>query len=77
MFKNIRLPLAACAFLLAFAAPATAQGDRAILRDACAADYQRLCANVQVGGGRIKKCMAENADKLSDKCKAALQSSGK
>jgi hypothetical protein len=49
----------------------------AALRDVCLEDYKRLCATVPRGGGRIRKCMAENSDKLSSACKAALGSQTK
>jgi len=44
------------------------------LRQACAADYQSLCAGVQPGGGRIVACLSQNGARLSTGCRAALQS---
>ncbi len=41
-------------------------------REACAADVQKLCANIQPGGGRIAKCMRDNVDKLSQPCRASI-----
>jgi cysteine rich repeat protein len=46
--------------------------DNDALRAACKADAQRLCANVQPGGGRILKCMRTQQAQLSDACKSAL-----
>lgn len=46
--------------------------DNDALRAACKADAQKLCANVQPGGGRILKCMRAQQGQLSDACKAAL-----
>jgi hypothetical protein len=43
------------------------------LPQACAADYQTLCAGVQPGGGRIRACFRANADKISPACKQALK----
>jgi hypothetical protein len=43
------------------------------LRQACAADVQTLCAAVLPGGGRIKQCMIEKFDQLSDGCKGAMK----
>jgi hypothetical protein len=69
------LPMLTMIVLLAMRsiAPANAQdGDKRGLRDACREDYTRLCAGVAPGGGRIKKCMADNSASLSPKCKTAL-----
>ncbi|RAI38499.1 cysteine rich repeat-containing protein [Rhodoplanes roseus] len=52
--------------------PAAAQDQRSVLRDACKADYQRLCNGVQPGGGRIVKCLQDQSDKLTPACKTAL-----
>jgi hypothetical protein len=70
------LAVATLALTLALAAagggPAAAQDQRAALRDACKADYQRLCSSVSPGGGRIVKCLNDQGDKLTPACKAAL-----
>jgi hypothetical protein len=71
MFK--RAALTAFVFATLFVpAPAAAQDNRGGRRDACLADYQRLCPSITPGGGRVRKCMPENSDKLSSKCRAAL-----
>ena len=57
--------------------PARSQDARGVLRDVCLEDYKRLCASVPRGGGRIRKCMTDNSDKLSPPCKAALGSQRK
>ncbi|AVT83314.1 hypothetical protein RPYSC3_44540 [Rhodopseudomonas palustris] len=46
--------------------------DRGAAREACKADYQKLCNGVSPGGGRIKKCLNDNFSALSDPCKQAL-----
>lgn len=43
------------------------------LRQACASDVRTLCAGITPGGGRIKQCMIEKSDQLSDGCKSAMQ----
>jgi hypothetical protein len=80
---NLRIPafvsvLAIC-FIVPAMVPALGQdnGKRGAVRDACEDDYRRLCAGVAPGGGRVKKCMADNSAKLSPKCKTALGTEGK
>jgi len=43
------------------------------VRAACAADFKKFCADVQPGGGRIRACIAQHRDELSDGCRDALQ----
>lgn len=70
--------LARIAFVAALAA-VSLPGGRAeaqingVLREACMADFQKLCANVQRGGGRIRQCMLDNADKLTPQCRDAMK----
>ena len=69
-----KLALAACAALalgVAGAAPAQETGPRPNVREACAADFQHYCGSAQTREDR-RRCMAENRDKFSDPCKAAL-----
>lgn len=54
--------------------PARGQSLPSAPRDACLEDYRRLCSDVARGGGRIRKCMMDNAGQLSARCKAALGS---
>jgi hypothetical protein len=48
-----------------------------IVRQACVADVHRLCAGIQPGGGRIKKCVIANYEQLSDGCKDAMRQARK
>jgi hypothetical protein len=75
----MRLRILSLVTLIALCAtvPARSQDGRGVLRDVCLADYKRLCASVPRGAGRIRKCMAENSDKLTPACKAALGSQTK
>jgi len=53
--------------------PVLAQAKTGALRDACREDYQRFCANVQRGGGRIRQCMLDNANRLTPQCLDSLK----
>ena len=44
----------------------------ASLRAACGSDVRTVCAGVMPGGGRIKQCMIDKRDQLSNACKDAL-----
>jgi hypothetical protein len=54
--------------------PAAAQPARpsGAVRAACASDIRTVCSGVQPGGGRIRQCMREKRDQLSQGCKGAL-----
>ena len=60
------------AFALAAAPVAARGGFSASQRQACAADFQKLCADVMPGGGRIVTCLREHAASLSEACRAAI-----
>ena len=47
---------------------ANAQMDAQSVRDACMGEYQRYCAGVLPGGGRIVACLNEHADALNAQC---------
>jgi hypothetical protein len=42
----------------------------------CEADVKKYCANVQLGEGRIAKCLRENQGQVSPDCKAKLKEIG-
>jgi hypothetical protein len=75
-----RLSFAALALSLlagaAVAQPTDSGADpRAAMRAACAADFAKLCPDAKPGpGGGLRECIESNQDKLSDGCKAAIQS---
>ena len=71
----VRATLAAACLivLLAFSLSlASAQGDHSAARQACGADYRRVCSGVMPGGGRVRQCLADHFDALSDGCKQAV-----
>ena len=39
----------------------------------CRAEVKQLCRGILPGGGRIKKCIEANENKLSPTCRAAVQ----
>lgn len=71
-----------CPFLLIgiliSSAPALAQetkmeAEKEALQTYCKADIERLCPNVQPGGGRIKECLMAQKEQMSVGCAQALQ----
>ena len=55
------------------ASTASAQQPSQAVRQACEADYHRLCANIVPGGGRILKCLLDHNGDLALECRTALQ----
>jgi hypothetical protein len=74
-FKLAVAALLAAAIACSIVSRANAQAGApgAELRQACGADVRSFCAGITPGGGRIKQCMIEKFDQLSDGCKAALK----
>lgn len=69
MTIRIVLPLTIGAALIAGAVHAQ---DKSAARKACLPDYQKFCSGITVGGGRVKKCLNDNLDKLTPDCRAAV-----
>lgn len=70
MFRSFALALAG----LLLPAVAFAQTpDRAAVRKACAADFQKNCAGIQPGGGRLAACLKEKRASFSEACLATLR----
>lgn len=65
--------LLALAAAQAQAAPSQLDAEIQALRTYCKADIERLCANVQPGGGRIKDCLMQNQNDMTVGCAKALQ----
>jgi len=42
-------------------------------REACQADYEKYCAGVQQGGGRIIECLSKHLDQLTPQCKSVVE----
>jgi hypothetical protein len=59
------------------AGAAIAENEEAEARAACKTDYQKLCADVIPGGGRIQKCLESNVNKLDAACKTFIEANTK
>jgi hypothetical protein len=74
----VRAALAAASLIallvlfLSQASAQNAQNARNEAKQACKADYSRLCAGTMPGGGRIRKCLGDNYASLSAACKQAF-----
>jgi hypothetical protein len=42
------------------------------VKDACAPDIKKHCAGIEIGGGRIRRCLKAHEAELSDPCKAQI-----
>jgi hypothetical protein len=70
------LALASAAFLVAASAQTQVspqmRGEAMTLVQICRGDYDRLCAGVQPGGGRVLACLQNQANQLSAACGQAM-----
>ncbi|UPK30266.1 cysteine rich repeat-containing protein [Bradyrhizobium sp. 195] len=67
-----KLNFAAIVVAVAFSGLASAQSSDP--RGACKADYDKFCAGIAPGGGKIIACLNDKRDQLSATCKTALDS---
>jgi len=67
------LLLLVSASLPAFAGGSQLDAEIDALRNYCKADIERLCPNVEPGGGRIKACLVANQDQMTVGCAKALK----
>jgi Cysteine rich repeat len=65
------LGLAALATMLAHGALAQESGGA--LRKLCADDFKKYCSGITPGEGKLRACIQENFDKLSDQCRAGIE----
>lgn len=57
-------------------AQAPTKAQQSAIRSACPADYRSYCASVPPGGKAALDCLQQNATKLSDACRSAVQAAG-
>lgn len=57
----------------AFAQASRMEAELQALRSYCKPDIERLCANVEPGGGRIKECLMAQKEQMTVGCAQALQ----
>ena len=67
----------ALAFTLTVVAVVTSSAQTPAAGNACTGDKDKLCANVQPGGGRVIVCLVKQKEKLSPACTQLLISMGK
>ncbi|MER8772439.1 cysteine rich repeat-containing protein [Mesorhizobium sp. M0028] len=60
-------------FLATQLAATAALAQTAAEREACQADYQKLCKGVLPGGGRAVKCLAGHMSELTPECKKVVK----
>lgn len=72
LMTSIMIVLASAA-MPAFAQGSAADAEIEALRTYCKADIERLCPNVEPGGGQIKECLMQHKEQMSVGCAQALQ----
>lgn len=72
--RTIALVLLVSAALPAFAQQSS-ETDKEVemLRQYCKPDIERLCANVEPGGGRLKECLKAHQNEMTVGCAKALK----
>ncbi len=77
MLRNATMVLLLAASAVPALAQGQGQGPTAAERAACQGDRTKFCGSVTPGGGRIRQCLAEHQDQLSDACKKVLEAHSK
>ena len=67
---KVSIVVAAC--VAGLSTLALAQSQRGAMREACKADVEKFCSDVQRGGGRIVECLNKQHDSVSEACKTTL-----
>jgi hypothetical protein len=72
MIKRCAVPVFAFLSLLCAGAANAQPAGGGDVRQACMADFQKFCGDVQSGGGARMQCMKQHAAQLSGGCKSAI-----
>lgn len=62
------------AFVVVAAISGAASAQSSDPRGACKTDYDKFCAGITPGGGKVIACLDAKRDQLSASCKTALDS---
>ncbi len=71
--KTVLLLLVSAAIPAFAQQPSQLDQELAALRIYCKADIERLCPNVEPGGGQIKACLMAQKEQMSVGCAQALE----
>ncbi len=71
--RTLTLSLLVSASLPLAAAEPNLEQELEALRAYCKPDIERLCPNVEPGGGRLKECLTRHKEQISVGCAQALQ----
>ncbi len=72
LMSKLQAVILVCA--IGFCSSAVAQTASSDSRGACKQDYDKYCAGIAPGGGRIIACLNKQHDQLSESCRKALDS---
>ena len=67
-----RFCIAVVTCVVGFSTAGFAQDQRGAMREACKADVEKYCSDIQRGGGRIRECLNKQHDQLSEACQKAF-----
>ena len=72
--NRIKTSALAAAITVALAGPSLAltPQEEAVFRQACTADYMRLCSAYDPGSPQVDQCFKQNMKQLSPQCQSAI-----
>jgi hypothetical protein len=60
-------------FLASISLPNASVAQTAAERAACQADFEKFCAGVEPGGGRVVECLAKHLNELTPQCQTVVK----